>query len=195
MTIAGWTEIAITLALCVACAVPFSTLIHQVYAGERTFLSPVLGLAERGLFGLAGVDAKKEQTWLGYTLSMLVFSFAGFLSLYVLQRLQSYLPLNPRGFDGVAPDLAFNTSISFITNTNWQNYSGETTMSHLTQMLGLTVHNFVSAATGPGYGDRALVRGFHALASAETDRQLLGRYDPGDRALSCCCRCQSWWLW
>ena len=92
-------------------------------------------------------------------MSMLAFSLVGFLSLYALQRLQNVLPLNPQGFDAVAPDLAFNTSLSFITNTNWQNYSGETTMSHLTQMLGLTVHNFLSAATGLAMAF-ALTRGF-----------------------------------
>ena len=107
---------------------------------------------------------------------MIVFSIAGFLSLYALQRLQNLLPLNPRGFDAVPPDLAFNTSISFITNTNWQNYGGETTMSHLTQMLGLTVHNFLSAATGLAMAF-ALVRGF-VRSSAHDRRQFLGRCDP-----------------
>ena len=112
------------------------------------------------------MDPAREQDWFAYTIAMLVFSVAGFLSLYVLQRLQNFLPLNPRGFDAVPPDLAFNTSVSFITNTNWQNYSGETTMSHLTQMLGLTVHNFLSAATGLAMAF-ALVRGF-ARSSATT---------------------------
>jgi len=112
------------------------------------------------------VDPAREQDWFVYTLAMLAFSLAGFLVLYGVQRLQGLLPLNPRGFDAVPPDLAFNTSISFITNTNWQNYAGETTMSHLTQMLGLTVHNFVSAATGLAMAF-ALVRGF-ARSSATT---------------------------
>ena len=115
---------------------------------------------------MAGVDPAHEQDWFAYTLAMLAFSIAGFLVLYGVQRLQGLLPLNPRGFDAVAPDLAFNTAISFITNTNWQNYAGETTMSHLTQMLGLTVHNFVSAATGLAMAF-ALVRGF-ARSSATT---------------------------
>ena len=140
--------------------------IADVDAGERTFLSPVIGPVERGFYRLAGVDPAREQNWFAYTIAMVVFSVAGFLSLYVLQRLQSFLPLNPRGFDAVAPDLAFNTSVSFITNTNWQNYSGETTMSHLTQMLGLTVHNFLSAATGLAMAF-ALVRSF-ARSSATT---------------------------
>ena len=154
------------LALVVGCAIPLSRLIASVYAGEKNFLTPVLGPVERGFYRLAGVDPAREQDWFAYTIAMIVFSVAGFLSLYALQRLQNFLPLNPRGFDAVPPDLAFNTSISFITNTNWQNYGGETTMSHLTQMLGLTVHNFLSAATGLAMAF-ALVRGF-ARSSATT---------------------------
>ena len=166
MTLVGWAQIALVLALVLACAIPLSKFIADVYAGERTFLSPVIGPVERGFYRLAGVDPAREQDWFAYTIAMVVFSVAGFLSLYVLQRLQNFLPLNPRGFDAVAPDLAFNTSVSFITNTNWQNYSGETTMSHLTQMLGLTVHNFLSAATGLAMAF-ALVRSF-ARSSATT---------------------------
>ncbi len=166
MTLVGWAQIALVLALVLACAIPLSKFIADVYAGERTFLSPVIGPVERGFYRLAGVDPAREQDWFAYTIAMLVFSIAGFLSLYAIQRLQNYLPLNPRGFDAVPPDLAFNTSDSFITNTNWQNYSGETTMSHLTQMLGLTVHNFLSAATGLAMAF-ALVRGF-ARSSATT---------------------------
>src|SRR6202166_3252825 len=166
MTLVGWAQIALVLALVLACAIPLSKFIADVYAGERTFLSPVIGPVERGFYRLAGVDPAREQDWFTYTIAMLVFSIAGFLSLYAIQRLQNYLPLNPRGFDAVPPDLAFHTSDSFITNTNWQNYSGETTMSHLTQMLGLTVHNFLSAATGLAMAF-ALVRGF-ARSSATT---------------------------
>ena len=166
MTLVGWAQIALVLALVLACAIPLSKFIADVYAGERTFLSPVIGPIERGFYRLAGVDPRREQDWFAYTIAMLVFSVVGFLSLYAIQRLQNFLPLNPRGFDAVPPDLAFNTSDSFITNTNWQNYSGETTMSHLTQMLGLTVHNFVSAATGLAMAF-ALVRGF-ARSSATT---------------------------
>jgi K+-transporting ATPase ATPase A chain len=166
MTLVGWAQIALVLALVLGCAVPLSKFIAGVYAGERNFLSPVLGPVERGFYRLAGVDLAREQDWFVYTIAMLVFSVAGFLLLYAVQRLQGLLPFNPRGFDAVAPDLAFNTAISFITNTNWQNYSGETTMSHLTQMLGLTVHNFLSAATGLAMAF-ALVRGF-ARSSATT---------------------------
>ncbi len=159
MTLVGWAQIALVLALVLGCAVPLSRFIAGVYAGERNFLSPVLGPVERGFYRLAGVDPAREQGWFVYTIAMLVFSVAGFLLLYAVQRLQGLLPFNPRGFDAVAPDLAFNTSISFITNTNWQNYSGESTMSNLTQMLGLTVHNFLSAATGLAMAF-AVVRGF-----------------------------------
>jgi K+-transporting ATPase ATPase A chain len=166
MTLVGWAQIALVLALVLGCAVPLSKFIANVYAGERNFLSPVIGPVERGFYRLAGVDPAHEQDWFVYTLAMLAFTVAGFLVLYGVQRLQGLLPLNPRSFDAVAPDLAFNTAISFITNTNWQNYSGETTMSHLTQMLGLTVHNFVSAATGLAMAF-ALVRGF-ARSSATT---------------------------
>ena len=133
-------------------------------AGERTFLSPCSRPVERVFYKLAGVDPAREQSWLAYTMAMLAFSVVGFVSLYALQRLQAYLPLNPQGFSGVPADLAFNTSMSFVTNTNWQNYGGETTMSHLTQMLGLTVHNFVSAATGLAMAF-ALVRGFSRAES------------------------------
>ena len=166
MTLVGWLQIALTLALVVVCAFPLSKFIAGAYSGERNFLTPMLGPVERGFYRLAGVDPAREQGWFAYTVAMVVFSVAGFLSLYALQRLQNVLPLNPRGFDAVPPDLAFNTSSSFITNTNWQNYGGETTMSHLTQMLGLTVHNFLSAATGLAMAF-ALVRGF-ARSSATT---------------------------
>src|SRR5271170_2575628 len=166
MTAIGWAQIALVLALVVGCAIPLSRIIASVFFGERNFLSPMFGPVERGFYRLAGVDPAREQDWFAYTIAMVVFTIAGFLSLYAIQRLQNVLPLNPRGFAAVPPDLAFNTSISFITNTNWQNYSGETTMSHLTQMLGLTVHNFLSAATGLAMAF-ALVRGF-ARSSANT---------------------------
>jgi potassium-transporting ATPase potassium-binding subunit len=166
MTLVGWAQIALVLALVLGCAIPLSKFIVGVYAGERSFLTSVLWPVERSLYRLAGIDPAREQDWFAYAIAMVVFSIAGFLSLHALQRLQSFLPLNPRGFDAVAPDLAFNTSTSFITNTNWQNYGGETTMSHLTQMLGLTVHNFLSAATGLAMAF-ALVRAF-VRSSADT---------------------------
>jgi K+-transporting ATPase ATPase A chain len=159
MTIVGWAQIALVLAAVLLAAIPLGAYIARVLAGERTVLSRVLNPVERVFYKLSGVDPAREQSWLVYATAMLAFSLVGFLSLYALQRLQNVLPLNPQGFDPVPADLAFNTSMSFITNTNWQNYSGETTMSHLTQMLGLTVHNFVSAATGLAMAF-ALVRGF-----------------------------------
>ena len=159
MTLVGWTQILLTLALVFLSAIPLGHFIASVYAGEANFLSPALKPVERAFYRLAGVDPAREQGWRAYTMAMLAFSFAGFASLYALQRLQNVLPLNPQGFDAVPSDLAFNTAISFITNTNWQNYGGETTMSHLTQMLGLTAHNFLSAATGLAMAF-ALVRGF-----------------------------------
>jgi len=137
-----------------------------VLEGERTLLSPVLRPVEGGIYRLAGIDPGREQRWSRYTLSMLAFSFASIAALYLLQRLQTFLPLNPTAAPAVSPALAFNTAVSFVTNTNWQNYAGETTMSHLTQMAGLTVQNFVSAAVGIAVAI-ALVRGL-VRRSADT---------------------------
>ena len=148
MSLIGWTQIAFVFALVIAAAVPLGRYMARVYSGERTILSPVLQPIENGIYALAGAAARKEQGWLAYSIAMLTFSAVGFASLYAILRLQAVLPLNPQGFDGLSPDLAFNTAISFLTNTNWQSYSGETTMSHLSQMAGLTLHNFLSAATG-----------------------------------------------
>ena len=159
MTPQGLLEIALLFIAAVAAAIPLGDFVARVFSGGRTWLDPVLGPVERGFYRLAGVDAAREQTWRGYALAMLVFSAAGFLLLYVQLRAQNLLPLDPQGFDGVAPALAFNTAVSFLTNTDWQAYGGETTMSHLSQMAGLTVHNFLSAATGMALA-AALVRGF-----------------------------------
>ena len=159
MTAIGWLQIALTFALVLICVKPLGLFMAQVFNDERTFLTPMLAPVEKGLYRLAGVDAAKEQNWLSYALAMLVFNAAGFVFLYVLMRLQAVLPLNPQGFDPVAPDLAFNTATSFVTNTNWQSYGGETTMGHLVQMAGLTVQNFLSAATGIALAI-ALVRAF-----------------------------------
>ena len=177
MTLVGWSQIALVLALVVACAVPLSAYHRPRLRGRKDIPEPRARAGRaRASIAWPASNPAREQDWFAYTIAMIVFSVAGFLSLYALQRLQNFLPLNPRGFDAVAPDLAFNTSSSFITNTNWQNYSGETTMSHLTQMLGLTVHNFVSAATGLAMAF-ALVRGF-ARSSRDDSRQFLGRCDP-----------------
>jgi len=166
MTFNGWIQIAIYCAIIIALVKPLGWYMTRVFNGERTFLSPVLRPVEVGLYGLGGVDETREQGWVNYTLGMLFFHVGGFLILYALMRLQGFLPFNPQGMTAVAPDLTFNTAISFITNTNWQNYGGESTMSYLVQMLGLTHQNFLSAATGIVLAV-ALIRGF-ARASART---------------------------
>lgn len=148
MTLVGWLQISLLFLAVLLVIKPLGLYMARVFSGERTFLSPLLARAESDLYRLSGIDAGKEQGWRGYVTAMLVFSLAGFLILYALLRLQAYLPLNPQGFAGMAPDLAFNTAVSFVTNTNWQNYGGETTLSHFSQMAGLTVQNFLSAATG-----------------------------------------------
>lgn len=148
MSFVGWLQIAATLGLVLAAVRPLGRFMAKLFLGQRTFLHPVLSPVERGFYRAAGIDPEQEQTWFGYAMAMLIFSGMGFLSLYAILRLQGFLPLNPGALPGVAPDLAFNTAISFLTNTNWQSYSGETTMSHFSQMAGLTVHNFLSAATG-----------------------------------------------
>lgn len=148
MTLDGWLAIALVLSAVLAVAWPLGTYMARVFAGERTLLSPVIAPVERAIYATAGVRCESEQGWVGYTLAMLALNAAGFLFLYVLMRLQGVLPLNPQGFAGVSPDLAYNTAVSFVTNTNWQSYGGETTMSHLVQMAGLAVQNFLSAATG-----------------------------------------------
>jgi K+-transporting ATPase ATPase A chain len=159
MTGNGWGQIALFSVIVIAVTRPLGGYMTRVFAGERTFLWPVLRPVERAVYWCCGVDEKEEQHWLTYAVAMLLFSVAGFVTLYALQRLQWHLPFNPQGQTAVEPSLAFNTSVSFITNTNWQAYSGETTMSYLTQMAGLTVHNFVSAATGIAMA-LALIRGF-----------------------------------
>jgi potassium-transporting ATPase potassium-binding subunit len=159
MTISGWVQIALFSVIAILITRPLGGYMTRVFAGERTFLSPVLRPVERVVYWCCGVDEKEEQHWLTYAVALLFFSVAGFVTLYALQRLQWYLPFNPQGQTGVEQSLAFNTSVSFITNTNWQAYSGETTMGYLVQMAGLTVHNFVSAATGIALA-LALIRGF-----------------------------------
>lgn len=165
MTAIGWLQIAFVFALVLICVKPLGAFMARVFSGERTFLSPVLAPVERGFYALAGIDPAKEQGWRSYTMAMLAFSAAGFASLYGLMRLQDILPLNPQEFSAVAPDLAFNTAVSFVTNTNWQSYGGETTMSHLVQMAGLAVHNFLSTATGVALA-LPMVRAFSRSGSA-----------------------------
>jgi K+-transporting ATPase ATPase A chain len=166
MTVIGWVQILVYCAIIVA-IVPFlGAYMTRVFNGERTFLSPVVRPVENALYRAGGVDARREQNWVSYTLAMLLFHVGGFAILYALMRLQALLPFNPAEQSAVAEDLSFNTAVSFTTNTNWQNYGGESTMSYLVQMLGLTHQNFLSAATGIVLAV-ALIRGF-ARASAQT---------------------------
>jgi K+-transporting ATPase ATPase A chain len=149
MTINGWLQIFVFLALTFAVAKPLGVFMTRVFARERTFLDPVLRPVERLLYRLTGVDESHEMRWSEYATTMLVFSAVSMLVLYLIQRIQNVLPFNPQHLGAVAPEhLAFNTAASFTTNTNWQAYSGETTMSYFTQMAGLAFHNFASAATG-----------------------------------------------
>jgi len=170
MTVNGWIQIAIFCLAILVCVKPLGAYMARLFEGERTWLSPLLAPVERGIYRLCGIDPAEEQHWTRYTVAMLAFSLAGFVALYMMQRLQGFLPFNPQHLGTVAPDLAFNTSVSFVTNTNWQSYAGETTMSYLVQMLGLTVHNFLSAATGIALAV-ALIRGF-----ARRSSQALGNF-------------------
>jgi K+-transporting ATPase ATPase A chain len=166
MTAIGWIQILLFCAVIVALTKPLGWYMTRVFDGERTLLSPLLRPIEAAIYWVGGVDEKREQHWVTYTLAMLFFHVGGFLILYAVMRLQAVLPFNPAGQSPVAEDLAFNTAISFITNTNWQNYGGESTMSYLVQMLGLTHQNFLSAATGIALAV-ALIRGF-SRASVRT---------------------------
>jgi K+-transporting ATPase ATPase A chain len=170
MTFNGWLQIALFSVLIVLITKPFGGYITRVFNGERTILRPVLRWLEVGILKVCGVRESDEQHWVTYAVAMLTFSLVGFVIMYAIQRLQNVLPLNPAGQDAVSPDLAFNTSVSFVTNTNWQSYVPETTMSYLTQMMGLTVHNFVSAATGIVLAI-VLIRGF-----ARRSMQTLGNF-------------------
>lgn len=166
MTLNGWLQILLFVGIVLALVKPLGAYMTRVFAGERTVLSPVLVPVERVLYALAGTNEREEQRWTAYAFAMLAFNLAGLLLLYALQRLQDVLPLNPAGMAAVGPELSFNTAVSFVTNTNWQNYGGESTMSYLTQMAGLSVQNFVSAATGIAIAI-ALIRAF-AGASGKT---------------------------
>jgi K+-transporting ATPase ATPase A chain len=166
MTIFSWLQIGLYLLVLLLLVKPLGAYMARVYQGERTFLTPVVGPVERLIYRVVGLRADEEMGWKTYALTMLLFNFAGLLLLYALQRLQSGLSLNPQDLGAVRPDLAFNSAVSFVTNTNWQSYSGETTMSYLTNMLGFTVQNFLSAATGMAILV-AMVRGF-ARHSAKT---------------------------
>lgn len=148
MTAVGWVQAIVFFLIVLALTKPIGLYLVRVFEGERTWLSPVLVPVERLVYRLGGVRADEEMPWYAYALSMLAFSLVGLVYLYVLLRAQKWLPLNPQHFDNMAPDLAWNTAVSFLTNTNWQFYSGESTLSYLSQMAGLAWHNFVSAAVG-----------------------------------------------
>jgi len=166
MTLIGWIQIALYCAIILALVRPLGGYMTRVFNGEDTFLSAALRPVETALYRVGGIDERREQDWLSYTVAMLLFHIGGFLILYALMRLQDVLPFNPAGQSAVPADLTFNTAVSFITNTNWQNYAGESTLSYLVQMLGLTHQNFLSAATGIVLAI-ALIRGF-ARASMNT---------------------------
>ena len=137
MTLNGWLQIALYVGVLVLCVKPLGLYMARVFNGERTFLDPVLRPVERLIYKVSGVDPRHEQHWTTYTAAMLLFNLAGFVLLYAVQRLQHVLPLNPQGFGPPSPDSAFNTAVSFTSNTNWQSYAGESTMSYLSQMAGL----------------------------------------------------------
>jgi K+-transporting ATPase ATPase A chain len=159
MTFQGWLLIALFTAAVIGVTKPLGLWLFALYEGRRTPLHVVLGPVERGFYALGGIDPNEEMSWRRYAVHVVVFSFFGTLLTYALLRLQGGLPLNPNGFPALVPHLALNTAVSFITNTNWQSYSGESTMSNLSQMVALTVHNFLSAATGIAVAF-AVVRGF-----------------------------------
>ncbi len=148
MTLNGILQLIIFLGILILCTKPLGLFMARVFQRERTFLDPVVGPVERFCYRLSGIDPNEEMDWKSNAIAMMVFNFTGLAVVYLLQRIQQFLPLNPQGLGAVTPDSAFNTAVSFASNTNWQGYGGETTMSYLTQMLGLTVQNFLSAATG-----------------------------------------------
>jgi potassium-transporting ATPase potassium-binding subunit len=148
MSIPGLLQVVLYVVVLVLITRPIGQHMARVFTGERTCLDPLMGPAERAIYRVTAVDPAAEQSWVGYSFALLVFSAAGAVVTYAIERLQNVLPFNPQGFDAVAPDLAFNTAVSFTTNTNWQFYSGESTMSYFTQMAALAFHNWVSAAAG-----------------------------------------------
>jgi K+-transporting ATPase ATPase A chain len=159
MTANAFLQIGIYLVVLLALAKPLGAFMARVYDGQPTFLGRILGPVERLTYRICGINPGEEMTWRTYAVAMLLFNAIGFVAVYALQRLQGFLPLNPQGFSAVTPDSSFNTAVSFATNTNWQGYGGESTMSYLTQMLGLNVQNFVSAAAGMATL-AAFIRGF-----------------------------------
>ena len=159
MTAVGWLQIIAFFVVLILLVKPLGGYMARVFEGKRTLMSPVLAPIERFFYRLAGIKPEAEMDWKVYAFAMLLFSVIGVVFLYLLQRLQGILPLNPQKMGAVSPDLSLNTAVSFVTNTNWQNYGGESTLSYLTQMAGLTVQNFMSAAVGIAIAI-AFIRGF-----------------------------------
>src|SRR5678815_2394462 len=170
MTVNGWLQILFFLLAVFLVTMPLGRFMARVFTRQRTWLDPLMRPVERLVYRLTGVNEAHEMRWAEYAVSILLFSVVSMLVLYFMQRLQGALPFNPQGFAGVVPDLAFNTAASFTTNTNWQAYSGESTMSYLTQMAGLAFHNFVSAATGIALAV-AFIRGI-----AQKEKDTLGNF-------------------
>ena len=148
MNLYSWFQLIFYIVVLLLLAKPLGSFMAKVYQGEHTFLDRVLGPVERFIYRLSGVKPDEDMNWKTYAIAVMLFNVLGLLAVYALQRLQAFLPLNPQGLGAVTPDSSWNTATSFATNTNWQGYGGEVTMSYLSQMLGLTVQNFVSAATG-----------------------------------------------
>ena len=170
MTAHGWFQIGLYLILLLAITKPMGVYMARVFSGEKTFMDPVVRPVERLLYRLTGVDETHEMRWTEYAIAMLLLSVVSMVLLYVIMRVQQWLPWNPQHFGAVAPDSAFNTAASFTTNTNWQAYSGETTMSYFTQMAGLAYHNFLSAAVGIALAI-AVIRGI-----ARREMQTIGNF-------------------
>jgi K+-transporting ATPase ATPase A chain len=170
MSVNGWFQIGLFLLVIFALAKPLGVFMTRVFSGEKTFLDPVMRPVERLLYRLTGVDETKEMPWTEYAVAMLLFSAVSMIVLYLIERLQHFLPWNPQHLAGVPTDLAFNTAASFTTNTNWQAYVPETTMSYFTQMAGLAFHNFTSAAVGIAMAI-AVIRGI-----ARRERETIGNF-------------------
>ena len=182
MNISSWFQLIFYMVVLLALAKPLGTYMAKVYEDEHTFLDPVLQPLERLIYRSAGVKADDEMGWKTYAVAMILFNVLGLFVVYALQRLQAILPLNPQGLGAVSPDSSWNTAVSFATNTNWQGYGGETTMSYLSQMLALTVQNFVIC--GYRYGGRNCHDPGHCASHRQNHRQLLGGFDAHDPVYS-----------
>jgi len=184
MSANGWFQIGVFLLVIFLITKPLGGFLARVFSGEKTFLDPVLRPIERLIYRLTKIDEKHEMRWTEYAIAMLLFSGVSMALLYLMERVQKFLPLNPQKFANLEPGLAFGTAASFTTNTNWQAYSGESTMSYLTQMAGLAYHNFASAAVG-------------IVASRERKPISLGTSGSIPRAACCgfCCRFAWWARW